>query len=169
MTTINYIRLANDVAKSLLAQANGVSQLSDKLLQVLAEAEANKVDILSLWASIARTNQWSDRDAGVEGNPMPKTLANYRSMSRKALTLDVGHQFSNHADWKKAIAAANKLSKAQEEEETPPKPEAFDLNEVEAPSYLSHILEKRKGLSEKNIKAFDTLIIRAIEKFAEVA
>lgn len=169
MTTINYIRLANDVAKSLLAQANGVSQLSDKLLQVLAEAEANKVDILSLWASIARTNQWSDRDAGVEGNPMPKTLANYRSMSRKALALDVGHQFSNHADWKKAIAAANKLSKAQEAEEAPAKPEAIDLNEVEAPSYLTHILEKRKGLSEKNIKAFDTLIIRAIEKFAEVA
>lgn len=169
MTAINYIRLANDVAKTLLAQANGMSQLSDKLLHVLAEAESNGVNIESIWASIARTNQWSDRDAGVEGNPMPKTLANYRSLSRKALSLEVGHQFGSHAEWKKAINAANKLSKAQEAEETPPKPEAIDLNEIEAPSYIPHILEKRKNMSEKNIKAFDTLIIRAIEKFAEIA
>lgn len=171
--SINFIRLANDTAKLFLAQANSMSQLSDKMLHVLAEAEAAGTDMFQLWSSIARTNQWADRDAGLtakEGfNPMPKTLANYRSISRRASDLGVGHQFSNFADWRKAVSAANKLTKSQEEEETPPKSKPIDLNEIEAPSYLTHIVEKRRGMTEKNIKAFDTLIIRAIEKFAEIA
>lgn len=166
MTAINYIKAANDVAKLFVAQANGMLQLSDKLLQALREAESNGTDVNLVWASIARTNGWSDRDAGLEGNPMPKTLANYRSLSRKAITLSVGHQFSDHASWKKAIAQAVKLSKV--EPESAPI-EAIDLNEIELPSYVEHIIKKRAGMTEKNIKTFDSVIIRAIEKFMEVA
>ena len=166
--TINYIKTANDIAKLYVAQGNGMVQLSDKLLHALREAEANKADINMVWASIARTNGWSDRDAGLEGNPMPKTLANYRSLSRKALELGVGHNYGDHASWKKAIGQANKLAKAQAEEETP-RIDSLDLNEVELPSYVEHIIKRRSGMTEKNIKAFDTVIIRAIEKFMEVA
>ncbi len=164
--SINYIKAANEIAKLYVAQGNGLIQLSDKLLHALREAESNGTDVSLIWASIARTNNWSDRDAGLDGNPMPKTLANYRSLSRKAIGLSVGHQFSDHAGWKKAIAQAVKLSKV--EPESAPI-EAIDLNEIELPSYVEHIIKKRAGMTEKNIKSFDSVIIRAIEKFMEVA
>jgi hypothetical protein len=164
--SINYIKAANEIAKLYVAQSNGMTQLSDKLLHALREAESNSTDVNLIWASIARTNDWSDRDAGLDGNPMPKTLANYRSLSRKAIGLSVGHQFSDHASWKKAIAQAVKLSKV--EPESAPI-EAIDLNEIELPSYVEHIIKKRAGMTEKNIKSFDSVIIRAIEKFMEVA
>ena len=164
--SINYIKAANEIAKLYVAQGNGLIQLSDKLLHALREAESNGTDVNLVWASIARTNNWSDRDAGLEGNPMPKTLANYRSLSRKAIDLSVGHQFSDHASWKKAIAQAVKLSKI--EPESAPI-EAIDLNEMELPSYVEHIIKKRAGMTEKNIKSFDSVIIKAIEKFMEVA
>jgi len=166
--SINYIKAANEIAKLYVAQGNGLIQLSDKLLHALREAESNGTDVNMVWASIARTNNWSDRDAGLDGNPMPKTLANYRSLSRKAIGLSVGHQFSDHAAWKKAIAQANKLSKSQEAEETPRIP-SVDLNEMEMPSYVEHIIKKRLSMTEKNIKTFDSVIIKAIEKFMEVA
>ena len=164
--SINYIKAANEIAKLYVAQGNGMVQLSDKLLHALREAESNGTDVNLIWASIARTNGWSDRDAGLEGNPMPKTLANYRSLSRKAIDMSVGHQFSDHASWKKAIAQAVKLSKI--EPESAPI-EAIDLNEMELPSYVEHIIKKRAGMTEKNIKSFDSVIIKAIEKFMEVA
>jgi hypothetical protein len=89
-------------------------------------------------------------------------------MSRKAISLSVGHNYSDHAAWKKAIAQANKLSKSQEAEETPRIP-SVDLNEMEMPSYVEHIIKKRLSMTEKNIKTFDSVIIKAIEKFMEVA
>lgn len=166
MSSINYIRAANEIAKLYVAQGNGLVQLSDKLLQALKEAESNGTDVNLVWASIARTNNWKDRDAGLEGNPMPKTLANYRSLSRKAIEHGVGHQFNDHASWKKAIAQAVKLSKV--EPESAPIP-SVDLNEIELPSYVERIIQKRASMTEKNIKSFDSVIIRAIEKFMEVA
>ena len=48
---------------------------------------------------------------------MPKTLANYRSLSRKAIDLSVGHQFSDHASWKKAIAQAGKYARQADSEQ----------------------------------------------------
>jgi hypothetical protein len=164
--SINYIKAANEIAKLYVAQGNGLIQLSDKLLHALREAESNGTDVNMVWASIARTNNWSDRDAGLDGNPMPKTLANYRSMSRKAIQLSVGHNYSDHATWKKAIAQANKLSKSQEAEETPRIP-SVDLNEIELPGWIERATGLRNSMTGENIAAFDKAIHHAIESFMQ--
>lgn len=164
--SINYIKAANEIAKLFVAQSNGMTQLSDKLLHALREAESNGTDVNMVWASIARTNNWSDRDAGLDGNPMPKTLANYRSMSRKAIQLAVGHNYSDHAAWKKAIAHANKLAKSQEAEETP-RIQAFDLNAVELPSWIERASGIRASMTAENIADFDKYIHHQIEAFMQ--
>lgn len=164
--SINYIKAANEIAKLFVAQGNGLIQLSDKLLNAFREAESNGTDVNMVWASIARTNNWSDRDAGLDGNPMPKTLANYRSMSRKAIQLSVGHNYSDHAAWKKAIAQANKLAKAQSEDETT-KIQAFDLNEVELPSWVERASSIRSSMTAENIADFDKYIHHHIEAFMQ--
>lgn len=166
MSKIETIKNVNSIALLYVSQANGLSQLSDQLIISLAQAEFDGIDINTVWASIAETNGWADRDAGLEGNPMPKTLANYRSLSRKALNLKVGHQFANHADWKKAINAAAKLANASETESAP-KIEAINLNEIELPSWIERANGLRSGMTAENIAAFDKYIHHHIEAFLQ--
>ena len=119
MSKIEFIKAANNVAKLYVSQSNGMETLADEFLTALGNAEQAGLDINSVWASIAETNGWSDREAGVEGNPMPKTLANYRSLSRKALSLGVSHVGKSFAAWRKEINAANKIAQASEAEKAP--------------------------------------------------
>lgn len=154
----------NQIALALVTQANGTETLSNNLLIALAQAEFDGLDIQSLWASIAVTNEWSDQDAGIRGNPMPKTLANYRSLSRKAIRLGVGHQHSNLPAWKKAINAADRLSKASEEEKAP-RIEAINLNELELPTWIERANALRQGMTTENIQAFDQYLHHHIEAF----
>lgn len=159
---IDHIRRANDVAKLLIAQANGQTVLSDELLLVLAQAEFDGNDINTVWASIAATNGWKDRDAGLDGEPMPKTLANYRSLSRSALELGVNHQFAKYADWKKAISAAKKANATEDET---PKIEHINLNNAELPDWIERANNIRVGLDIENLKAFDSYLHHHIEAF----
>lgn len=166
MSKIETIKNVNSIALLFVSQANGMAQLSDQLIISLAQAELAGIDINTVWASIAETNDWADREAGLDGTPMPKTLANYRSMSRKAIALDVGHQFSNHADWKKAISAASKLANSASEESTP-KIEAINLNDIELPSWIERASGIRSGMTAENIAAFDKYIHHHIEAFLQ--
>lgn len=169
MSKIEFIKAANAIAKLYVAQSNGMETLADDMLQALGNAEANGIDINSVWASIAETNNWSDRDAGLDGNPMPKTLANYRSLSRKALNLGVSHgngfpkQF---AAWRKEISAADKLAKSSEAEKAP-KIEAINLDEIELPSWVERATQARITMSDDNLKAFDKAMHHAIESFMQ--
>lgn len=166
MSKIETIKKVNSIAMLYVSQSNGMTQLSDELIVSLAQAEFDGVDINTVWASIAETNGWSDRDAGVEGDPMPKTLANYRSLSRKALNLNVGHQFSSHAAWKKAINAANKLANSSEDENAP-KIEAINLNDLELPSWVERAAQARAKMTTENMKSFDQYIHHHIESFMQ--
>jgi len=162
--TYAYHKAANDIAIQLVTNANTGLALSDQFLQVLGQAEQDKVDLNIIWASIARTNDWSDREAGLEGNPMPKTLANYRALSRKAMSLGVSHQGVKFPEWRKAISAANRLAKASEDEKAP-RIEAIDLNEIELPTWIERAQAIRQGMTDENIKAFDSYIHHHIEAF----
>jgi hypothetical protein len=166
MSKIEFIKAANDIALTIVTNANTGAALADRMLEALGNAEKAGLDLNSVWASIASTNEWSDRDAGLEGNPMPKTLANYRSLSRKAMTLGITHQGVKYPEWRKAIAAANKLVIASEEEKAP-KIEAIDLNEIALPSWIERANSLRVGMTEENIKAFDKAINHAIESFMQ--
>ena len=166
MSKIEIIREANDIALTLVTNANTGSALSDTLLSVLGKAEQTGLDINSLWASIAETNGWSDREAGIEGNPMPKTLANYRSLSRKAIALGVTHIGVKYPEWRKAINAANKLANASEAE-SKPRIEAINLNEMELPSWIERANTIRSGMTAENIAAFDKYIHHHIEAFMQ--
>jgi hypothetical protein len=166
MNKIEIIKNANDVAKLLIAQANGMEQLSDKMLEALGNAEASGLDLNTVWASIADTNGWSDRDAKLDGNPMPKTLANYRSLSRKAMSLGVTHQGIKFPEWRKAINAAAKLANSQADE-TEPKIERINLNEMELPSWIERANTIRTGMTEENMRAFDKYIHHHIEAFMQ--
>lgn len=166
MSKIEFIKAANNVAKLYVAQSNGLETLADDMLKALGNAEANGVDINSVWASIAETNQWSDRDAGLDGNPMPKTLANYRSLSRKALSLGVSHVGKAFAAWRKEINAANKIAQASEAEKAP-KIEAINLEEIELPSWVERATQARIAMSDDNLKAFDKAMHHAIESFMQ--
>jgi hypothetical protein len=161
---IELIRAANDVALTLVTNANTGAALSDKLLEALGNAEKAGLDLNSVWASIAETNQWSDREAKLDGNQMPKTLANYRSLSRKAIALGITHIGVKYPEWRKAIAAANKLASASENEKAP-KIEAIDLNEIALPSWAERAQAIRQGMTTENLAAFDKAIHNAIENF----
>lgn len=163
---IELIKAANDIAKLYLAQSNGLETLADEMLVALGNAEQAGLDINSVWASIAETNGWSDREAGIEGNPMPKTLANYRSLSRKALSLGISHVGKKFAGWRKEINAANKLAQASEAE-SKPRIEAINLDEVELPSWIERATQARLTMTEENMKAFDKAIHHAIESFMQ--
>lgn len=157
------MKIVNDVVLLFVAQDKGLNQLSEKLLLALAHAEFDGADINVVWASIARTNNWADREAGLQGDKMPKTLQNYRSLSRKAIGLGVGHQFVSHADWKKAIRAAEKA----EPDESAPKIESFDLNEVDLPDWIERATGIRSGMTAENLAAFDKYIHHHIEAFMQ--
>lgn len=162
----DFHKAANAVALLYVSQSNGMETLADEMLKALGNAEANGIDLNSVWASIAETNQWSDRDAGVEGNPMPKTLANYRSLSRKALSLGVSHVGKGFAAWRKEIGAADKIAKASEAEKAP-KIEAINLNDIELPSWIERATQARTTMTEANMKAFDTYLHHHIEAFMQ--
>lgn len=166
MSKIEFIKAANNVAKLYVSQANGMETLADELLTALGNAEQAGLDINSVWASIAETNGWSDREAGVEGNPMPKTLANYRSLSRKGLSLGVTHAGKKFAAWRKEINAANKIANAAAEENAP-KIEAINLDEIELPSWVERATQARVSMSDDNLKAFDKAMHHAIESFMQ--
>lgn len=156
----------NTIALAYASQASGLESLAEDLLRALGTAEANGLDINSLWASIAVTNNWSDRDAGIEGEKMPKTLQNYRSLSRKALNLGVSHVTTGFAAWRKAISAADKLAKISEEEKAP-KIEAIDLNNIELPTWIERASGLRASMTEANMKAFDSYLHHHIENFMQ--
>lgn len=160
----DFHKAANAIAKLYVAQSNGLETLADDMLKALGNAEAHGIDINSVWASIASTNEWSDREAGIDGNPMPKTLANYRSLSRKALSLGVSHVGKAFAAWRKEISAANKIAQANEAEKAP-KIEAINLDEVELPSWVERATQARLKMTDENLKAFDKAIHHAIESF----
>lgn len=160
---IEFIKAANEIAKLIVAQANGADTLADQMLMALGNAEQTGMDLNTVWASIAETNGWSDREAGIDGNPMPKTLANYRSLSRKAMKLGVDH-IGRFADWRKLLAHEEKLHKAKNAEETP-KIERVDLNEVDLPSWIERANQARQVMTAENIAAFDKYIHHHIEAF----
>ena len=159
---IELIRAANDIAKLLIAQANGQAALSDELLAALGNAEQAGLDLNTVWASIAETNGWKDRDAGIDGNPMPKTLANYRSLSRKALEHGVTHIGVKYPEWRKAISAA---AKANASEDEAPKIESINLNNAELPDWIERASNLRAGMDMENLKAFDSYLHHHIEAF----
>ena len=162
----DFHKAANDIAKLYVSQSNGMETLADEMLNSLGTAQANGIDVNAIWASIAVTNEWADREAGIEGNPMPKTLANYRSLSRKALSLGVSHIGKAFAAWRKEISAANKIAQASEAEKAP-KIEAINLNEIELPSWIERATQARTGMTEANMKAFDTYLHHQIEAFMQ--
>lgn len=162
----DFHKAVNAIALAYASQASGLESLAEDLLRALGTAEANGLDINSVWASIAVTNNWADREAGIDGDKMPKTLQNYRSLSRKALSLGVSHVTSGFAAWRKAISAADKLAKISEEEKAP-KIEAIDLNNIELPSWIERASGLRAGMTEENIKAFDKALHHAIENFMQ--
>lgn len=166
MSKIEIIKSANAIALAYVSQANGMETLSDEMLAALGHAETNGIDLNTVWASIAETNGWADRDAGLEGNPMPKTLANYRSLSRKAMVLGISHVGKRFAEWRKEISAANKLAQASEAEKTT-KIEAINLNDIELPSWIERASSIRSGMSAENIAAFDKYIHHHIETFLQ--
>jgi hypothetical protein len=166
MSKIEFIEAVNDIALTIVTNANTGAALADRMLEALGNAEKAGLDLNSVWASIASTNKWSDREAGLEGNPMPKTLANYRSLSRKAIALGITHQGVKYPEWRKAIAAANKLASASEEEKAP-KIEAIDLNEIALPSWAERAQAIRQGMTTENVAAFDKAIHHAIESFMQ--
>lgn len=163
MSKIEYIKAANEIAKLIVSQANGAETLADQMLAALGTAEQSGMDLNTVWASIAETNGWSDRDAKLDGNPMPKTLANYRSLSRKAMALGVDH-IGRFADWRKLIAKEDKLRKAAQEEQTP-RIESLNLNEIELPSWVERANQARQVMTVENIAAFDKYIHHHIEAF----
>lgn len=164
MSVYNYAHKANEIALQIVANSANGEALSDALLSVLREAETEKENINSIWASIAVSNNWKDVKAGIkEGGDMPKTLANYRGKSRKALTLGVGHQFNNLVEWNEAINAAKKLQAPEEKE----KIEAINLNEIELPSWIERANGIRSGMTAENIAAFDKYIHHHIEAFLQ--
>lgn len=166
MNKLEIIKAANDVALTLISNANTGAALSDRLLEILGEAEKTGLDLNTVWASIAETNGWADKEARIDGNPMPKTLANYRSLSRKAMTLGVTHQGVKYPEWRKAINAANKLANAVEEEKAP-RVERINLNELELPGWIERANAIRTGMDTENVKAFDAHLHRAIEAFMQ--
>lgn len=166
MSKLETIKKVNGIALDIVHTSNSTQALADSLILGLAQAEFDGLDINSVWASIAETNGWSDREAGIEGNPMPKTLANYRSLSRKAIALSVKHQFAKFAEWRKAINAANKLANASEAE-SKPRIEAINLNELELPGWIERANAIRTGMDTENVKAFDAHLHRAIEAFMQ--
>lgn len=166
MSKIETIKNFNAVALFYVSQADGMETLADEMLSALGKVEQIGVDVNTAWASIAETNGWADRDAGLDGNPMPKTLANYRSLSRKALKLNVSHVGKRFADWRKEINAAAKLANASETESAP-KIEAINLNEIELPSWVERANGIRSGMTAENIAAFDKYIHHHIEAFLQ--
>lgn len=164
MSVIDYAQKANEIALQIISNAANGEALSDALLAVLREAEAEKKNINSIWASIAVSNNWKDVKAGIkEGGDMPKTLANYRSKSRKAMALDVGHQFETLAEWNDAINSAKRLQLPEEKE----KIEAINLNDLELPSWIERANSIRTGMTEENMRAFDKYIHHHIEAFLQ--
>lgn len=164
MTVINYAQKANEIALQIVSNGNEKEALADALLSVLKEAEAEGKNVNSIWATIARTNGWKDTKAGLkEGSDMPKTLANYRSKSRKAIALSVGHQFEKHSSWNDAINAAKKEQEPKEEE----KIEAINLNDLELPSWIERAAQARTKMTAENMKAFDQYIHHHIENFMQ--
>lgn len=166
MSKIETIKNVNSIALLYVSQANGMETLADEMLAALGNAETTGIDLNTVWASIAETNNWSDRDAGLEGNQMPKTLANYRSLSRKAQSLGISHVGKRFAEWRKEISAANRLAQASEAEKAP-KIEAINLNEIELPSWIERASSIRSGMSAENIAAFDKYIHHHIETFMQ--
>lgn len=162
----DFHKAANAVALLYVSQSNGLETLADEMLKALGNAEQHGIDLNSVWATIASTNEWSDREAGIDGNPMPKTLANYRSLSRKALSLGVSHVGKQFAEWRKEISAANKLANAAAEENAP-KIEAINLNDIELPSWIERATQARTTMTETNMKAFDTYLHHHIESFMQ--
>lgn len=162
------IRAANNVALAILKNAASGEDLAIQMLKALNAAEQASLPIDTVWASIAETNGWSDKAAGIEGDTFPKTLANYRSLSRKAVALKVGHAFGNFADWRKAVSAADKLDK-QAKAELTPVIESFNLNEeTEIPAYLEAFLAMRDRMDEANALAFDKYLQHHIAAFKPV-
>ena len=165
---IDLITRANVIAIAMLKNAATGEDLAVQMLRALNDAEQASLSIDTVWASIADTNGWSDKAAGIEGDTFPKTLANYRSLSRKAVLLKVGHAFNNYAEWKKAISAADKLDK-QAKAELTPVIESFNLNEeTELPAYLEAFLEMRGRMDEANSLAFDKYLQHHIAAFKPV-
>lgn len=164
MSIYNYAQKANEIALQIISNAANGEALSDALLSILRDAETEKENINSIWASIAVSNNWKDTKAGIkEGGEMPKTLANYRSKSRKAMALDVGHQFETHVKWNEAINSAKRLQLPEEKE----KIEAINLNDLELPSWIERASSIRSGMTAENIAAFDKYIHHHIEAFMQ--
>lgn len=166
MNKLEIIKAANDVALTIVTNANTGAAIADRMLEVLGNAERTGLSIDTVWASIADTNGWSDRDAKVEGNPMPKTLANYRSLSRKAVILGVTHIGVKFPEWRKAINAANKLANAAEAE-SESKIEVINLNELSLPSWAERAASARNGMTSENLAAFDKYMHHQIEAFMQ--
>lgn len=163
---IELLKNANAIAKAIVVHANGAETLADQFLSALGEIETAGMDVNTAWASIAETNGWADREAGIDGDKMPKTLQNYRSLSRKALSLGIAHAGKKFAAWRKEIAAANKLTKAGEEESAP-KITSFNLDAVELPDWIERATNARSGMTAENLAAFDKYIHHHIEAFMQ--
>lgn len=183
---IELLKNANAIAKAIVVHANGAVTLADQFLAALGEIEASGMDVNTVWASIAETNGWADRDAGLQGDKMPKTLANYRSLSRKALKLGVSHAGAFDMNWKpsanetekdrprlpvKFAAWRKKISAAKKEAEqvSPDEPriQSFNLDAVELPDWIERATGIRSGLDAVNLAAFDKYIHHHIEAFMQ--
>jgi hypothetical protein len=169
MNKVSIIQNCNSAALALLSHDTKREDLANKLLVQLGIAEQAGVAIESVWASIAVTNGWKDQPNGIDGDAMPKTLANYRAKSRQSIRYGVAHNgHKNHAAWETAIRAAKKLAETTEDEPSE-RVEAIDLNEADVPTYVRGIVEKRRSMTQKNMNAFDKLVLHAIESFKEIA
>ena len=161
-------KAVNNIALAMLKNAASGDDLAIQMIRALNAVEQAGRSIDTAWATLADTNGWADKAAGIEGDTFPKTLANYRSLSRKAVLLKVGHAFGKYSDWTKAIRAADKLDK-QAKAELTPVIESFNLNEeTELPAYLEAFLEMRGRMDEANSLAFDKYLQHHIAAFKPV-
>lgn len=165
MSKIELVKAFVATADLIVSNGNETVNLAERILKDMANAEKAGMDTETLWFSYAETKGYADKKAGIDGNPMPKTIANYRSISRKAVTLGVGHQFNSLADWKKAINVASKLANSQDEET--PQIERINLNEMELPGWIERAQGLRAGMDTENVKAFDAHLHKAIEAFMQ--
>lgn len=158
------LKNANAIALALVSHAVGTETLADSFLSALGDIEAAGMDVNRAWATIAEENNWADREARIDGDKMPKTLQNYRSLSRKALALGITHAGKKFAAWRKEISAANKIAQASAEESAT-KIESYHLSEIELPGWMERANNLRAGMTTENLQAFDKYIHHHIEAF----
>ena len=151
------LSIALETGRAIVQNEVNKGNLADNLLVDMIEAIDARYPIDVLWTDMARAMGYSDKAAKLDGMKMPGTLATYRSLHRKALSVCDGDLdelrtlFSmGHADLKKYLANGKAEPDAvQPVEVTETESESGDFKELSSvviPRGIAEIMERYERL-----------------------